>query len=114
MQLIKGDAAGITFRGNDAATKYYTFVFGQDGSYVVFVYNGGHPTTLKSGSASFNSGQNQIGVVARSSTIALYLNKQEVATVTDSTLSGGQIGVIVYDTGNADDAAFTDAMVWGL
>ncbi len=117
MQIAKGDFAGITFRGDDANSKYYSFIFSQDGSYILFLYTSGtHPKTLKTGTASqFNtsSGQsNDIGVVARGSSITLYANKQEIATLTDSTYSSGQIGTVVYNTGNSVEAIYSNLKVW--
>lgn len=120
MQVNKGDIAGITFRGNEASSKNYAYIFSsKDGSYVLFLYTAStNPHTLQSGTATgFNTGlgqKNDIGVVARGSTIDLYANKQKLASVSDSTFSSGQIGTIVYDTGDAADVSFTNAMVWGL
>ncbi len=123
MQINKGSIAGITFRGNENAGKNYSFIFDKTGAYVLFLYtsSSSKPTQLQSGDASnagFKAGlgqSNDIGVVARGSSIDLYVNKQKVASVTDGTLSHGQIGFIVYDTGNdATDASFTNAQVWQL
>ncbi len=123
MQINKGSIAGITFRGDENAGKNYSFIFDKSGAYLLFLYSSSSskPSQLQSGDASsagFKAGlgqSNDIGVVARGSTIDLYVNKQKVASVTDSTLSHGQIGFIVYDTGNdATDASFTNAEVWKL
>jgi hypothetical protein len=120
MQVSKGDIAGITFRGDEASSKNYSFIISsKDGSYVLFLYPGPtSPKTLQQGTATqFNTGlgqSNTIGVVAQGSTIDLYVNKQKVASASDSTLSGGQIGTIVYDTGDAADVSYTNAMVWKL
>ena len=120
MQVNKGDIAGITFRGDEASSKNYAFIFSsKDGSYVLFLYTSStNPHTLQSGTASqFTTGlgqKNDIGVVVRGSTIDLYVNKQKLASTSDSTLSSGQIGTIVYDTGDAADVSFNNAMVWGL
>jgi len=120
MQVNKGDIAGITFRGTEASSKNYSFIFSsKDGSYVLFLYTSStNPRTLQSGTATqFNTGlgqKNDIGVVARGSSIDLYVNKQKLASTSDSTLSSGQIGTIVYDTGDAADVSFNNAMVWGL
>lgn len=120
MQVNKGDIAGITFRGDEASSKNYAFIFSsKDGSYVLFLYtSSSNPRTLQSGTATgFNTGlgqKNDIGVVARGGTLDLYLNKQKLASTSDSTLSSGQVGTIVYDTGDAADVSFTNAMVWSL
>jgi len=119
MQIARGSYGGITFRGDDANSKNYTFVLGQDGSYVLYLYTSStNPKELKSGTAtSFNTGNgqnNDVGVVARGSTISLYVNKQPVASVTDSTYSSGQIGMIVYNLGNAVEAIYSNVKVWQL
>jgi hypothetical protein len=55
-----------------------------------------------------------LGVVARGNTLRLYINKQQVASVTNSTYASGQLGVIAYNTGQSVDVAFTNAQVWTL
>lgn len=119
MQFVKGDIGGITFRGNDSAAKYYSFIFGYDGSYVLLNYTGeGKPATLARGNADqFRTGANQentLAVVARGEKIALYLNGQQLTAFNDATHSSGQIGVIIYDTGRPTEVAFSDAKVWAL
>lgn len=119
MQIVKGDSAGITFRGDDANSKYYTFIIATDGSYALFLYTGAtSPKTLKYGTAGpFNTGlgqSNDIGVVARGSSISLYINKQEIAAITDSTYNSGQIGMVVYDLGKDVEAVYSNLKVWTL
>ncbi len=119
MQIAKGDYGGITFRGDHANSKSYAFVLGQDGSYYLLVYTSLTNTkTLKnSTTSSINVGHgqsNDIGVVARGSSIGLYVNKQLVISVTDSTYSSGQIGVVVYDTGNPTETIYSNLKVWQL
>src|SRR6266516_4226835 len=119
MQIARGTYGGITFRGDDANSKNYTFVLGQDGSYVLYLYTSStNPKELKSGTAaSFNTGNgqnNDVGVVARGSTIALYVNKQPVASLTDGTYSSGQIGMIVYNLGNTVETIYSNLKVWQL
>jgi Tfp pilus assembly protein PilE len=118
MRINKGDYAGITFRGDDLQSKAYSFYIAEDGAFGLLLYSqkGVKPRTLYSSSTSYyNAGQvNTLGVTARGSKIALYVNKHEVATLTDSTLPNGQIGTIVYDITNPVEAIFTDAKVWQL
>jgi hypothetical protein len=118
MNVIKGDVAGITFRGDDAGTKYYSFIFDQEGNYILFLYtqDGQKPQTLHDGTASnFNAHQaNDLGVVARGNQIKLYLNKQELTTVSDSTFSSGQVGTAVYNTSGPVEAVFSNAKLWQL
>ena len=122
MQIVKGGIGGITFRGDAASNKGYAFIFSQAGSYVLFLYTSGvHPQTLQQGTASaFNTGtgqSNDIGVVAQGSSLSLYVNKQKIASVSDSSYNSGKIGVIAYNVGSSSgsvDVAFTNAKVWGL
>jgi Tfp pilus assembly protein PilE len=117
MQFKKGSLGGITFRGNTAQWHYYSFIVGNDGSFGLLLYTkpDTKPQTLHEGNAQFNANQPiQLGVVARGNTITLYINKQQVATINDSTYTSGQIGVVAYNTGDNADVAFTNAQVWGL
>jgi hypothetical protein len=118
MNVTKGSVAGLTFRGNDSARKYYSFIFDQTGGYVLFLYtqDGQKPQTLHEGTAdNYNAHQaNDIGVVARGNQIKLYLNKQELTTVSDSTFSSGQIGTIVYNTSGPVETVFSNAKLWQL
>jgi hypothetical protein len=76
--------------------------------------------TLSSGSSSaIQKGLNQpnlIAVVARGSSLTLYINNQQVASVTDSSLSSGQIAVEAsqVEDNSPVDVAFSDAKVWKL
>jgi type II secretory pathway pseudopilin PulG len=119
MQITQGEVGGLTFRGDDNNSRYYSFIFDQSGAYVLFIYKnkGEKPTTLHEEGATshFKANQkNELGVVARGSQITLYVNKQKLTTVHDSTFSSGQIGVIVYNFGETVEAVFTDAKVWQL
>jgi hypothetical protein len=118
MNVTKGSIAGITFRGNDDARKYYSFIFSETGGYVLFLYtqDGQKPQTLHEGTAdNYNAHQaNDIGVVARGNQIKLYLNKQELTTVSDGTFTSGQIGTIVYNTDGPVEAVFSNAKLWQL
>jgi hypothetical protein len=120
MQIVKGSIGGITFRGDDANSKFYAFVLGTDGSYAVFLYtSNGKPQTLKDSNAGavpqYTPNQaNLIGVVARGSTIDFYVNKQKVTTLTDTTYSSGQIGTIAYNVGQDGEVVYSNAQVWVL
>ena len=57
---------------------------------------------------------NGIGVVAKGDKIAIYVNGQLVTSVKDSTYSSGQIGVVVYDTGNPTETIYSNLKVWQL
>jgi hypothetical protein len=74
------------------------------GQYWFDIYTGS-PSTLSSGlSPAVHMGLNQpnvLTVVARGSTIDLYINLVHIATVMDSSASHGQIDVIANDIRNS-------------
>ncbi len=55
---------------------------------------------------------NLIAVVAYGSSFDLYVNRQELITVSDSAYSSGQIGVIAEDINNPTEVAFSNAEDW--
>jgi hypothetical protein len=120
MTITSGNLAqgGILFRANSATGQYYLFRIGIDGSYALELYNNNQFTTLSSGFSSqittgLNS-QNELDVLANNNTLYLYVNQGFITSVTDSTLSSGQIGVVAIDTSTPVVAQFTNAQVWNL
>lgn len=117
-QLLKGDGLGILFRGNATNNTFYRFTAYSDNSYYVYMYNNGSNTkTLKSGNlpSSFSfSGKNTLAVVARGTSITIYMNQTQLAQFTDSTYSRGQIGLSSTNLGNAADVVFSNVQVWSL
>jgi len=55
---------------------------------------------------------NLVTVIARGSNIYLYINQQYIASMTDASVSCGQIGVMSADYGTSTDVAFKNAKVW--
>jgi serine/threonine protein kinase len=119
--ITKGDYGGIIFRANATTGQYYYLRIGQDGSYVLLLYvdnQASHARILTSGLTPFiHIGLNQsnlVAVVARNSTIDLYVNKQYITTVNDHSYSHGQIAVVAEDEGNVTLVLFSNARVWKL
>src|SRR6266581_5569015 len=119
MVITKGDYGGIIFRANATTGQYYYLRIGQDGSYYLLVYvdnQASHARILTSGlTPSIHMGLNQsnlVAVVARNSTIDLYVNKQYITTVNDHSYSHGQIAVVAEDEGNLTLVLFSNARVW--
>jgi hypothetical protein len=52
--------------------------------------------------------------MAQGNVISLFVNKQFIASISDTTYSSGGIGLIAEDQGNPTDVAFNDAQVWKL
>ncbi len=117
---IAGNMGGIIFRSNRTYSDFYYFLVGQDGSYKFGLMQSNQlQPDLKSSNSSFiNKGPHQvnlIAVVADGSQFALYVNSHHIASVTDNTLTSGQIGVMAYDiAGNITEVAFNNAKVWTM
>ena len=113
------DARGLLFHVNSSNQAYYFFRIGTDGSYALDVYasNNQVSTLVKGLSPAIASGQgqsNRLTVIAQNTTYYLYVNAQPVASVSDSTLGAGRIGVAVVDVDTPVDVVFSDAQVWPL
>jgi len=121
MKIIKGEDGGIIFRANDTNGTFYVFTVDQIGSYELFVCP---PKATKCNSdllinynLAINQGLNQtnvVTVVVKGNTITLYVNQQEIDSVTDNTFSHGQIGVIALDINNPTEVVYKNAKVWTL
>ena len=74
-------------------------------------------TLANSSNTAIYRGLNQINliaVVAKGSTITLYVNHQQIARVTDSTFSNGQLGVQAAPISHPTEVVFSNAKVWNL
>lgn len=118
MTIVQGDGGGLVFRANDVSTKLYLLRVSHDGLFGISVTQDDKSITpilddtssvLKTGSQT-----NLLTVIARKSTISIYINKQFADTINDATYSAGEIGVFAYDNSKGTDVAFTDANVWSL
>mgnify|MGYP001168850598 CR=1 FL=1 len=127
MMIKQGDSnadGGLIFRADSANNKFYRLYVDQQGGYGLLVSvdttgTGGNARNLKDGTApQFNTGlgqTNTLGIVARGDQIALYINHQLVATITDSTYTHGQIGVTAATlSGSETEVIYTNAKVWQL
>jgi hypothetical protein len=118
--LNKGDAIGITFRGNADKNQFYRVSIYTDGSYAIYLYvdsTGTNSRKLTNGNITPTpdlTNTNVISVVASGSTFTFYFNKTKVTSFTDPTYSHGQIGVAATDLSSAADAVFTNLNVWAL
>jgi hypothetical protein len=86
----------------------------ENGNFLLKVYfdKNGTSTIIASGynAAIHADGNNLIAVVACGSQIDLYVNRQLIKSLSDSTFSGGQIGVLAFSS----EVAFSNAKVWKL
>lgn len=115
MTIIQGDEGGLIFRASGA--RLYSFGINREGLFSFIVSkdnNPGKPLVFGPNSAIHTSlnQPNLLTVIARNSTIYLYINKNYVDTVRDSSYSSGQIGVYAAYSTHYTDVAFSNAQVW--
>jgi len=118
MTLIKGDRGGILFRFTSDKFSGYSFSLASDGTYALSLLQGSSKLNVRSGSSSFiKTGlkqNNLLTVVASGSNIYLYVNKQFVTSVSDTTFSSGQIGVQASEDSLPSEVVFRNAQVWNV
>jgi hypothetical protein len=119
--IVKGDYGGIIFREDYNLGIFYHFYIGQDGSYNLFLdqgIKGQQGELLQTGhSSAINTGINQsnlIAVLAIGNNLYLYINKQFVTTVRDSTSRSGLIGVIALPNTSPTEVVANNLQVWKL
>ncbi len=120
MVISKGDGGGLIFRGNATTNQLYRVSFYTTGDYGIYVYvdnTGSNARILKTDKLPSGvdlTNTNTVAVVARGSSLSIYLNQTLLTTVTDSTFTKGQIGFSAYDITNATEVIFTNAKLWQL
>ncbi|MEO8970132.1 MAG: hypothetical protein ABI406_00860 [Ktedonobacteraceae bacterium] len=124
MTIIKGDLGGVAFRVDAVNRKLYFFTINPDGLYIVAFIGGGSTSSgnqkilAAASSSAITTGlnqQNTLTVIARSSNINIYINKQYITTLTDSSSTIGAIGMLGgSSTSGSSDVTFSDAQVWTL
>jgi hypothetical protein len=118
LTIVKGDCGGLVFRADSASFRLYSFEVCQDGTYDVALYtstSSGKYLISRTTNAAIKTGLNQvnvIAVVANSGTIQLYVNNTSVDHLTDSTLTGGEIGVSADDFTNVTEVSCANVKVW--
>lgn len=120
MTIIKGDVGGMIFRADSTNKTFYLFYITQAGRYALRLCPGitCHDIVPATPSPAINLGLNKpnlVAVVAIGNTITLYVNHQQIASVTDSTSSQGLIGLVVssYAPGvYPTEVAYSNAKVW--
>jgi hypothetical protein len=111
--------AGLIFRTGNDDTSYYFFYIATNGSYALDLYGKSDLVSNLlqgvSSAISIGTGQsNQITVIANGDTISLYANEHYLASVMDSALSAGKIGLGVVNRRTPVEVRFTNAQVWQL
>jgi zinc-ribbon domain len=117
--IIQGTLGGVVFRVDAINQKLYFFGISPNGLYAL-IYDGGTNQKLLASATSSAivtglNQQNMLTVIARGSSLYLYINKQYVSTLTDSSSTIGAIGMLVGNsTGGTSDVTYSNAQVWTL
>ena len=122
--ITQGYIIGLIFRADTISSKLYVFAISSDG---VYVLESGQSSGLSGNNAKILAGasstaintglkqSNLLTVIARGNTIYLYVNKQYLTSVSDSTSSSGTIGVMGENTTKGPvDVSFSKIQVWKL
>lgn len=117
--ILTGDCGGIAIRDNDATSQFYYFRVCADGTYAIKKYvdsNGANTVSLASGSnsaiATGLNGDNTLGIVAKGSSMELYVNRQLVDSANDSDYSTGAISFCAENQTNSTQVAYSNVRVW--
>jgi hypothetical protein len=119
MTIISGSEGGLIFRANQTTSQFYLFRVGQDGSYSLYVSKDDKTSTaiVDDTSTAIKKGLGQtnlVTIIAKGSNIYLYINRQYVGSVSDTSYTGGKIGIFGSNSSNATDVAFNNVQVWPL
>ncbi len=120
MTITQGSLGGLVFRVDNTQSNYYFFFVRSDGFFGLLLHTSTNQVRLLNygPSSAINAGLNQqnlLTVIARGSSIYLYVNKQYIATTNDPTFRSGGIGLFASREANATgDVAFNNAQVWKL
>ncbi len=118
MQRIRGtsdSSYGVIFRlQENGGFRYYRFMVTDTGGYEVALFDRGDTTTLiprRPVAHLEPGGINRIAVIGDGSQFTFYVNDHYVDTLTDHTLSQGQVGIIIgliaYDEAVFETSSFT-------
>jgi hypothetical protein len=114
MTIIKGDAGGLLFHIGQG---FYLFLVDQNGSYGLYLETVALQLLASGNSSAINAGLNRpnlLTIVAFDGYMYLYVNKQQVHHVFDSTYSSGQIALFAGSGTSLTDVAFNNVRVWSI
>ncbi len=126
MKIVQGDCGGLDIRSAPSSFsghhKFYLFSVCDDGNFAIFKYNVTalgittvldftHNTAIKQGLNVSNT----LDFVANGSTLTVFINGQQVASVQDNSLTQGTFGLAANPGRNdVTDASYSNARVWTL
>ena len=118
LTINTGSQGGIAFCANASKGQYYVFRVDVNGGYALELYNGNQYALLAQGTNSAIStgagSSNTLTVIAKKGVLALFVNSTYVDGATNTTLSGGQVGVVALDRSLPTVVDFSEAEVWNV
>jgi hypothetical protein len=116
--IVQGEAGGIFLREAMDGSCYMGYI-NANGSYILSVVKNQQQSMLKAGSsAQVGTGQGSshlLTVIARGSILYLYLDKEFIDQVVDTSNTEGQVGLLASsDQEEPADVAFQNVKIWGL
>jgi hypothetical protein len=122
LTIIKGDTYGLVMRADSNGKELYLFGITTTGMYTLAVANGqnGSQQHILAGgtSTAIKQGQNQsnqLTIIARDSTLYIYINNTFITKVDDTTATIGSIGLFNGNSlGDTSEARFTNVKVWSV
>jgi len=120
MTIIQGNCGGIVFREDFAAASAYFLRICSDGYYkLINVVNPttSHDVTPSRLNPAIHTGLNQtylIAIVANGSNFTLYVNHQQIDTITDSSYTSGLIGLAAAEKHSLTEVVYSNARMWKL
>ncbi len=122
MTILKGDCGGLIIGANsdnsDNSELYY-YAICQDGSYWLAKFDNHNPGLIfaRGNNAAIKEGLNQlnqVAIVADGSVITLYMNKQKITSVNDTSSLEGAIGLAADDINHPTEVVYSNARVWKI
>lgn len=120
MTISQGDCGGLTIRGSRDGSEYF-FEVCQNGLYRLVKYMPNSNSTTLTGefrsSPVINQGTGQsnvVAVVAHGNTLDLYVNSQNIDSVSDDAYSQGSIGLTAGASSNETTVTYQDVRVWRI
>lgn len=116
MTIVQGgDCGGIIFRANPSISEFYQWEVCQNGSWNFFTYFNSSGGEKSQANGQFSAqATNTLAVAAKGSQITLYVNGEQMKTVTVTSYSSGDIAMMATDRNNQTDVAYTSLRVWTL
>ncbi|MBO0790545.1 MAG: toll/interleukin-1 receptor domain-containing protein [Ktedonobacteraceae bacterium] len=113
MTILEGDGGGMVFRAGQNEPSGYRFSVSRYGSHCI--YGKTVLTQLSAPKADLNHIY-LLTVIARNSSLLLYVNKKCIASIVDDSATSGRIGFMAVNHATQDQAhvIFRNAQVWNL